>query len=1633
MSDRMAQPGPGDPSRPGGRRTRNRSSEMWSVNLGWLTKVVPFFWGLMGAGVALAYAITEIWQHLAVAGIGFLGLLISGAGWLALRRDREETAAMLMLVGAFLVAPLVSLFWAGIVPALALMAMSLAAMVVALLVFSPARWWLWALSLLIGLGIWALEPVQLPWARYDIRTAPVAAWSIQLLTIALVALVVWQLVRAYQRITEIRARLTSTLISLVLVVTLVISGTSILVGIQTARGQVYDQLETSVVLKRQAIDDWVDQLRFALDSLVVEEYEVQRAQALLLETFTLEYRLTAGHELRVRFNSVIRRTGWFTEIFLINTEGIAVLSTERALEGRSLADMRYFTEGLLDAYVAPPYYDPALGELSIVFARPLTLGAFTYGVIAARTDLSQLNAITAAGKMGETGASYVVGPGHELLTGLGESSGTTERGEPGQLAAAFESLPVTASGHPVVRSDAIETVMAGDEAMQRGSYVNHLNVPVLGVAMGLPELSSALVAEFSQTEMLRGARTASLVNAAVALVAMLSAAAVAIVFARGISEPISALATTATRIAGGELSLEAQIERDDEVGLLALAFNAMTTQLRDLIGGLEARVAERTRGLQAVTEVSRATTSVLDPDELLPQVVEMVRQRFNLYYAGLFLLDEAQGYAVLRAGTGDAGAAMLAQGWRLPLDGNSMIGQCVTSEKAIIKQQAGDSVVRFDNPFLPETQSELALPLRYGTRMIGAMTIQSDRASAFDETGIAVLQNLADQVAVAVQNAALFAETQTELKRARRLQQRYQRQAWTSYLQVHTTTGYEQQGKDVLPLGETLLPEVRKALASGGSLVEKGQLRVPIRQAGKVVGILGLERDASWTAAEAALVEGLAEQLGVAAENQRLLEESQRREAAERLMRQVTSRMRQSLEQEAVLQVAAEEIRLAFGCDRVVVRALVEGQPGAGFLSDKRGIKAASDLWDPEMAKACETGEIVISGNGTLAVPVQSASGDAIAVVSVQLLSDQAGWVSERVALMAQLSMQLSQALERARLYQEMQRRADEFSQLYEAGIDLITILDAETLLERAAEWTRRVLGAERAVVYLRDPQSGQKLQGQSASEPRYRLEAGWDAPSVRDLIERIMQTQHTLLIADCRETDMPGAAALVRAGLLSQMATPLKVGVEVLGVLAVNNASARMHGEQEKTLLTFLAAQVSSALQNSLQFEKTERALAVVGRQAQYQTAISQAVALLNEQGTSITGKVLGLLGSAAGVACVGYYEPLSSDAALMGDVLSGDDPVEVVWQLAESRSEDNVSRQSALTYAGPRRIAVNQMEDWAGALSETGFAVGRSEDLRREESTVALAESGSGFMLGLAVPGPAPLPGLIAFFCEEETLWDEQEIVALQTAAAALSNVLARERLFEQVQQTLSETEALYRGAAALSEASSYQAILEVLLEYTVLGDGAGTATLQLFDKIGNDSQLPDYAEVVAARWADLALGGPEGLDHLRRRFELRRFPAALRLMQDGAPMFVEDLNQAARTNDGRLDRRARALFGRVQGAHSLILVPLIVGGHRIGLLHADYADQRTFSDTERRRLVSLAQQASIAALNIRQLQATQARAQREQLIRQITGRIQEAGDVEGVLQTAVQELGRAFGTQRNRILFRSSAAVGEGQAEE
>jgi GAF domain-containing protein len=376
-------------------------------------------------------------------------------------------------------------------------------------------------------------------------------------------------------------------------------------------------------------------------------------------------------------------------------------------------------------------------------------------------------------------------------------------------------------------------------------------------------------------------------------------------------------------------------------------------------------------------------------------VVDLVRDRFGLHYVALFLLDDTGNHAVLEAGSGEAGRIMKEQGHSLEVGGLSMVGAACARREARIALDVGEESVRFDNPFLPETRSEMALPLVVGDRVLGALDAQSTEPAAFSEEDVAVMQLVADQVAVAVNNALKFSEegevleaTSPLFRVSRRLASAVTTddivQAILDSIAETEADGcavarlsispngvvegamflgnWERSGSSQFPIGVTFpasawsvalervasfwtieditqedgdLDNMRQFLSRLGG---RAFVNVPLRAAGRVIGFVSIHRHEAgpFSPVSVRLYETLVDQAAVALEGARLLEQAQHRAVREQTLGRVSARMRETLDTDTVLRTAVEEIAGALGLAALDLRLGIDTDlGGSGFPGEQ--------------------------------------------------------------------------------------------------------------------------------------------------------------------------------------------------------------------------------------------------------------------------------------------------------------------------------------------------------------------------------------------------------------------------------------------------------------------------------------------------------------------------------------------------------------------------------------------------------------------------------------------------------------------------------------------------------------------------
>ncbi len=372
-----------------------------------------------------------------------------------------------------------------------------------------------------------------------------------------------------------------------------------------------------------------------------------------------------------------------------------------------------------------------------------------------------------------------------------------------------------------------------------------------------------------------------------------------------------------------------------ELGLLAKRLMGLSTSIQSMLSDLENRDIQRTNELEhravqlkAAADVGKAITSVRNLSELLQQTTVLINERFNYYHVGIFLLDERKEYAVLSASNSEGGRSMLEKKHQLKVGETGIVGYVTQNAKARIALDVGQDAVYFDNPDLPGTRSELALPLVASGQILGALDVQSTQSQAFSEEDVATLQILADQLAVAIQNANLFNENEKALEAARQVYGDLSREAWRKVLRNQPRIGFLASPPGIIQTHEeTLEPSLSKAFETGDIVrgTDGLTISIPIKIRGQAIGAIRLKKpeiSEAWTQDETNLATALSDQLSGALESARLYRESQQRAARESLVSDISARISATSRVESIVRETVQELGQTLGNASVTFQLL---------------------------------------------------------------------------------------------------------------------------------------------------------------------------------------------------------------------------------------------------------------------------------------------------------------------------------------------------------------------------------------------------------------------------------------------------------------------------------------------------------------------------------------------------------------------------------------------------------------------------------------------------------------------------------------------------------------------------------------
>jgi GAF domain-containing protein/ActR/RegA family two-component response regulator len=997
-----------------------------------------------------------------------------------------------------------------------------------------------------------------------------------------------------------------------------------------------------------------------------------------------------------------------------------------------------------------------------------------------------------------------------------------------------------------------------------------------------------------------------------------------------------------------ERTREALLQQKAELEAATEALSQANEELQ-----AQTRAAQRRAAQLAVSaEVARAAATLHDVPTLLDGAVRLISEKFGFYHAGIFLLDEEGEWAVLRAASSPGGQRMLARRHRLraaktPGGQQGIVGFVTAFGQPRIALNVGEDAVHFRNPDLPETQSEMALPLRGSEGVIGALDVQSTQLNAFTDDDIVALQSLADQLAVAIENARLIVEKERNLEALRMLQLQAREQSGGVPVSA-LPQAYRYDGVDTAPL------PIEDATA------EPGAVEIPIRAGNLTLGTIAIKREqAAWSDNERQLAEAVAERMGLALENARLYFDAR------------TNAQRMAALSEAALELTgpqfsrAELLQLIARRARALLRAdsadlwlpvpdtdeieLAVTDPTASYSLLGRRLKMGEGLAGRALATG---GPVTIDDYHTqpgqlsaLAVPMIWQT-ETLGVLAFHRLQPDWRYSVEDETVARLFAAAAASALSNAHLLEETRRRLEELQTINSISAILSSQADLDVMLRQVGDKVMEVFGVQTGYIALYDP-ARQQLEfpyylenGQLVSTP--------PIPLGRGPTSHVFQTRQPLLINQNAPQRLQELGAYHQGDpALSYLSVPILVGEEVIGILNVQSTTqAGLFSENDIQLLGTIAANIGVAIENVRLFKQTQSALAeteaLYRASAELNTAqgFNEVLGVLRRQTTLRRAHTLQLH----------YFEhPWTARNA------PGRSEIVAHWSIVQPEALDYLFPVAAWMTRHLRPDEALLIENLQQDL--------RLDDISRNTYRLRYSAQAALFV-PLVVSGE--WVGYLAGFIGEPTTFSESErlrLISLSQQAAALIENL---RSIAVIERRAEQLGALNRLAEAAASNLELDALLIAVCREISQAFQARNVNIALLN-VERDALVvaADYsvAEPADGHRENSAVGAViplVGSPSLHRVVESRR---PLIITEAQSNLLAEPLQQLLR------ERRVE----------NLLLVPLVTRGEVIGAIGIDSdPPRRVFTDAEVSLAETMAGQVANAIENSRLYQQAQRRAQ-------------------------------------------------------
>ncbi len=833
----------------------------------------------------------------------------------------------------------------------------------------------------------------------------------------------------------------------------------------------------------------------------------------------------------------------FLELIAVNTGGDIILSAVQKEAGmtqiQSIRQARWFQvarDG--HGYSGDLQISAVTREPFIILAQPIKYNGRITGVLAARINMSIVWQVVKDIKIGKTGVVYIINRDNKVIS--------------------HPDLNFVFTNTDLSDNPNFEHVLAA-ASNQSFEFIGLDNEPVVGAVTDVPGTEWRVITELQQEEAF-GPLYQAVFNyfVIIGLVLILAGWALRVLVQR-MSGPLIELSIAASEFGDSRFTVTLpEYDNPDEMGRLVASVRRMMNRVTNLTMELQEQVHDRTEELALASEIGKRITQMHDLDEMLVDAVELIRDTFNLYHTQVYLLDDLGENLILQASTGVAGQLLLQRKHQLVVDGKSINGAAVVTKMPVVVPDTLADPMFYPNPLLPDTKSEMALPLILGDRVLGVLDIQSDKKEQLCDENVVAFATIANQLAVAIDNARLIKHLASAREAVEAFARRMAHQGWQEFLDFFTTKerlGFVFDKKQVVPLTDDVLDQVEDAYEQ------------PIEIVGQPIGKIVVENGESLSDEDLEVLHRVSGLLAQQVENFRLLAETDRyREEAELAIRRLTQKGWQAFQKD--LQTR-------------------------GFVFDNRELKPVDDKAEVDLEVAAEVETAVIQ-------PI------AVQGVEVGKLAVEKPAVDKELAekMVTAVARQLSSHIENLRLsaqnqaaLAESERQAAELQLINRVVTKVSTTMDLQEALSSVAEELVKVSGADTCgVALLTEDERHLRIVADYRTDPNYPSGIGITFPITGNpSTEQVLSTRTTLVIDDPQHNPLtaPLHKEMRERNINTLVIVPMVAGHDVIGTLGLDfcDANIKLSPEQIRLIET-VVFQATAAANNIRLFEQTQYAL---------------------------------------------------------------------------------------------------------------------------------------------------------------------------------------------------------------------------------------------------------------------------------------------------------------------------------------------------------------------------------------------------------------------------------------------------------